>query len=204
MKFVFLLSSLALASTLSLATAIPHGLDDSTALDLDKRAPEPLPLPLDHGNAEGDLLEKRFGDDGEDEHYVVKRQDSAIQGTPSSSFEPDDSGRGYGVDSSGHRHPGGIPDGWRWYGRQIGWAPYRGWRPPPRWEPPTVFIRIWIRVRWWSPPDYWRSYWHDRWHDDWYRYGVPSHWGWRPKNPRGNGRWYQRNGGWYWRSGGRD
>ncbi|GAA5872469.1 hypothetical protein JCM8547_006924 [Rhodosporidiobolus lusitaniae] len=146
--------------TVSLGTAIPRDLHDSTVLDLDKRAPEPLTSP--------GRPRQRGG------------QPPREKGTPSDSFQPDDPGRGYDVDSSGHGHPGGIPDGWRWYGRQL--APYRGWRPPPRWEPPFVFIRVWIKVRWWSA------------------YGVPSHWGWRPKDPRGSGRWYQRNGAWYWSS----
>ncbi|GAA5881520.1 hypothetical protein JCM8547_003807 [Rhodosporidiobolus lusitaniae] len=204
MKLLPLVSSLALFSSLSLATAIPRDLHDNpTALDLDKRNPEPAPepAPLQVVKEAGGVLEERSGQGSSDDAEALEKRQQGFgrQGRPSQDFDPSDDGRGYEVDYQGHGRPRGIPRSWYWYGREIGWAPYPGWRPPPRWEPPFVFIRVWLKVRWWSPPDYWRRYWYSRWHDDWYRYGVPTHWGWRPKDPSRRGRWYRRNGGWYWR-----
>ncbi|GAA6041272.1 hypothetical protein JCM8097_001308 [Rhodosporidiobolus ruineniae] len=208
MKLFPLLSSLALAGTLSLAIAIPRDLDSTAnnALELDKRAPEPLPVAeVPVADADAVEVEKRGEEVSADN--VLEERDSDLearqdnsgfaprQGRPSGDFRPDNSGRGYGVDYRGGSRPGSYPSGWQWYGRDIGWAPYRGWQPPRRWQPPTVFIRIWINVFWWSPPSYWRDYYFSHWN---YQWPVPVHWNWRPRNKDGRGFWQRRGRGYYW------
>ncbi|GAA6042833.1 hypothetical protein JCM8097_004451 [Rhodosporidiobolus ruineniae] len=120
------------------------------------------------------------------------------------------SGFGYGVDWNGHGPPSWCPDGWQWYGRDIGWAPYRGWQPPHNWQPSVIIIRIFIKISWWcksrsssspSPPSYACNYWCNHWDRDYYRYGIPQ----PPRNYPGGGRggWYSKGGGYYWRFHGR-
>ncbi|GAA5973328.1 hypothetical protein JCM11641_003074 [Rhodosporidiobolus odoratus] len=190
MRLSILLSSLTLAGTLA-SSAIPPS--DSTALDLEKREPAPaaFPEPVNVESGDGEALEERQGQ-GE--------VSSPRSGTPSRGFSPDSSGQGYGVDYRGQGRPSWCPRDWQYYGRDIGWAPYRGWQPPRGWKPPVIFIRIWIKVTWWSPPGYWRNYWFNRWDRSWYRYGIPVHWGWRPRPSHGPGSWHKRGNGWYSRS----
>ncbi|GAA6042647.1 hypothetical protein JCM8097_008266 [Rhodosporidiobolus ruineniae] len=88
------------------------------------------------------------------------------------------------------------PDG---YGRDIGWAPYRGWQPPRDWTPSAIFVRVAVKVSWWSPPSYCRNYWSNHWDNDYYRYGIPKHWNWRPRNYNGGSWYHHSNGGYYWR-----
>ncbi|GAA5898879.1 hypothetical protein JCM6882_004021 [Rhodosporidiobolus microsporus] len=212
MKLLPLLVSLALAGSASLATAIPRDIDGSL---FDKRAPEPAPAPvpapeavkvgggsnaLEARGKDDDRHDDRHDDRDDDVDVKIKINIRVRSGRPSFWYRPDGSGRGYGVDWRGRGRPDYVPDDWHYFGRQIGWAPYRGWRPrSPRWEPPDVFIKIWIEVKWWSPPDYWKRYYYDHWHRDWYRYKVPHHWDWKPR-PRGDGGrwWYDGDDGWYY------
>ncbi|GAA5868282.1 hypothetical protein JCM8547_002304 [Rhodosporidiobolus lusitaniae] len=203
MKLLPLLPSLFLFSSLSLATAIPRNVVDVGApAQLDKRTPEPAPAPAPVVEEEGGVLEER-GRGGDDVSVDVNVDVRVKKGRPSYDYRPDNSGYGYAVDYRGYGPPSWCGKGWQWYGREIGWAPYRGWRPPSRWEPPVIFVRVWIKISWWSPPDYWRRYWYNRYHDDWYRYGVPSHWGWRPRyrGGRGGGWRHEKDHGgwWYWK-----
>ncbi|GAA6025520.1 hypothetical protein JCM10207_004101 [Rhodosporidiobolus poonsookiae] len=189
MKLSLLLSSLALSTSLALASAIPRDLAnalDANTADLAKRTAD-----LDAALEQPDLLKKRDEVDQTGEVELEKRQDGnrgggggdfsrPRPGRPDRNYRADGSGRGYGVDFVGNRRPRRYPDGWQWFGRDIGWAPYRGWRPDRRWRP-DIIIRIMIKVRWWSPPKDWKQYWYSRWECDWYRYDIPRWWDWRPR-----------------------
>ncbi|GAA5880499.1 hypothetical protein JCM8547_008345 [Rhodosporidiobolus lusitaniae] len=193
MKLVSLLPSLALLASFTLSTALPTALD---ALDLEKRAPEPLPAPV--SAEEGAALEERGKKGGDDVRVDINIKIKVKKGRPRYDWKHDGSGFGYGVDYRGRKKPRYYPDGWQYFGRDIGWAPYKGWRPRERWEPVEIFIRIMIRVDWWSPPDYWKKYWYSRYPRSYYKYGFPSHWDWKPKDPYRGGRWYEKGGGWYY------
>ncbi|KAM0787991.1 hypothetical protein ACM66B_006192 [Microbotryomycetes sp. NB124-2] len=61
---------------------------------------------------------------------------------------------GWKVDWKGHGRPHGIPNGWLWFGMEIGWAPPKGWICPNGWS--------WIpatwkpnKCSWWAPPSTW-------------------------------------------------
>ncbi|GAA5871889.1 hypothetical protein JCM8547_003297 [Rhodosporidiobolus lusitaniae] len=206
MKLLPLLPSLFLFSSLSLTTSLPRNVVDLTGpAQLDKRTPEPGSPPI---IPEGKFPHKKGKGGGDDvEVNVDVDVDVDIKrGRPSYDWSPDDSGYGYGVDYRGYGPPSWCGKGWQWFGREIGWAPYKGWRPQPHWEPPAIFVRVWVKVSWWSPPKPWCDYWHNRYHDDWYRYGVPSHWGgWKPRGYGRGGEWFheREHGGWWWWKGGR-
>ncbi|GAA6042836.1 hypothetical protein JCM8097_004452 [Rhodosporidiobolus ruineniae] len=204
MKLSSLFAGLALAGTACLATAVPRNLVDLAAAgqQLDKRAPAPEAL----GDLEGSDLVARGGhDDKKKVNVDVNVKVRVKSGRPSGDYRDDGSGFGYGVDWNGHGPPSWCPDGWQWYGRNIGWAPYRGWQPPHNWQPSVIIIRIFNKISWWSPPAYARNYWYSHWDRDYYRYGIPRHWNWRPRNYPGGGRggWYSKGGGYYWRFHGR-
>ncbi|GAA6021884.1 hypothetical protein JCM10207_004533 [Rhodosporidiobolus poonsookiae] len=90
----------------------------------------------------------------------------------------DDSGHGYSYDHDGNGPPDWCPDGWQYYGRDIGWAPYKGWQPPHNWKPPVVFLKVIVKITWWSPPKDWCDYWQNKW--EWYDYKIPSWWDFSP------------------------
>ncbi|GAA6025522.1 hypothetical protein JCM10207_004103 [Rhodosporidiobolus poonsookiae] len=190
MKVTSLLASLALCGTFALATAIPRDSLPVDDLALDKRAPapkpEPVPEPLFKGVEEEAALDKRGehddkGGGGGGDDVRIKINIRVRQGRPGRNYRPDGSGRGYGMDWRGHGRPNWCPDDWHYFGRDVGWAPYRGWRPNRRWEPNDVVIKIIIRIRWWSPPNYWRQYWYSRWKCGWYKYDIPDWWDWHPR-----------------------
>jgi hypothetical protein len=87
MKFLPLLSFLALSSTLSLATAIPRNAD-STVLDLDKRTPEPALAAMEEQG-----LEERGrhdgGGGGDDVNVDVNVKVKVKSGRPSYDWKPD-------------------------------------------------------------------------------------------------------------------
>ncbi|GAA5882439.1 hypothetical protein JCM8547_003543 [Rhodosporidiobolus lusitaniae] len=190
MKLLPLLSSLALFSSFTLASARPRprNVVDLAQPDLVKRTPGFDDGGYSHGGKGGSEVD-------------VSVDVNVKQGRPSYDYEPDDSGYGYGVDYRGYGPPSWCGKGWQWFGRDIGWAPYKGWRPEPHWEPPTIFVRVWVKVSWWSPPKPWCDYWSSRYHHDWYRYGVPSHWGgWKPRGYGHGGGWKHEedHNGYFW------
>ncbi|GAA6021893.1 hypothetical protein JCM10207_004536 [Rhodosporidiobolus poonsookiae] len=91
----------------------------------------------------------------------------------------DDSGHGYSYDHDGNGPPDWCPDGWQYYGRDIGWAPYKGWQPPHKWKPPVVFLKVIVKITWWSPPKDWCDFWQNKW--EWYDYKIPSWWDFSPR-----------------------
>ncbi|GAA5973284.1 hypothetical protein JCM11641_003051 [Rhodosporidiobolus odoratus] len=138
MRLSLLFYFFTLAGTLAFPAAVHPS--ESNALDLETREPTPAPLPepVHLENEEGEALEKRQGQgDGSQVNSRPKR------GRPDRNYEPDDSGRGYSVDWRGHDSPGWGPNDWQYFGREIGWAPYRGWRPSRRFRPPIFFARVW-------------------------------------------------------------
>ncbi|GAA6025114.1 hypothetical protein JCM10207_000635 [Rhodosporidiobolus poonsookiae] len=101
-------------------------------------------------------------------------------------FSP--SGRGddgFSLDFDGNGPPDWVPDGWAYFGREIGWAPYSGWIPSPTWRPPVVFLKIVVRVTWWTPSSGWISYWTTRW--QWFDIEIPDRWNFSPRRRGGGG-----------------
>ncbi|BGP18932.1 hypothetical protein JCM10213_005481 [Rhodosporidiobolus nylandii] len=206
MKLPALLASLALAGTLALSAALHPS--DSTAVDLEKR--EPVPAPVAEGDSADKILDERgrSGRGGNSTSVEVSVKVKIKSGTPAYDYQPDNSGFGYGVDYNGQGPPSWCPHDWQWFGRCIGWAPYTGWRPDPRWSPPVFFIKIWVKVTWWTPPSDWRRYHYNRWQPSWYRWPIPFHWGWLPKPLHRGGYWkrqgneyryYDRKGSKWWK-----
>ncbi|GAA5836879.1 hypothetical protein JCM11251_005812 [Rhodosporidiobolus azoricus] len=96
-------------------------------------------------------------------------------------YKPSGSGHdGYPFDYHGNGPPSWVPDGWAYFGSQIGWAPYKGWAPSRSWKPPVIFLKIVIKVVWWSPSREWCDYYSNRWHKQYSSYQIPSHWHWKP------------------------
>ncbi|GAA5919954.1 hypothetical protein JCM6882_000224, partial [Rhodosporidiobolus microsporus] len=97
-------------------------------------------------------------------------------------FTPDGSGHdGFPFDPFGNGPPSWVPSGWLYYGEIIGWAPYAGWVPRTGWAPPVVFLKIVVKVVWWTPSRDWCDYYSTpgRWR--WWDYKIPSHWRWSPR-----------------------
>ncbi|GAA5882506.1 hypothetical protein JCM8547_006307, partial [Rhodosporidiobolus lusitaniae] len=71
-----------------------------------------------------------------------------------------------------------LANRWAYFGEEIGWAPFAGWVPvSASWRPPTVFVQVWVRVSWWTPPEDWRDFFSTRW-----TFGdCPSFWNWQPR-----------------------
>ncbi|GAA5883290.1 hypothetical protein JCM8547_003935, partial [Rhodosporidiobolus lusitaniae] len=63
-------------------------------------------------------------------------------------FSPNGSGTdGFSLDFDGNGPPEWVPQGWAYFGEEIGWAPFAGWVPvSASWRPPTVFVQVWVRV----------------------------------------------------------
>ncbi|GAA5898814.1 hypothetical protein JCM6882_004005 [Rhodosporidiobolus microsporus] len=97
-------------------------------------------------------------------------------------YKYDGSGHdGYPFDHNGHGPPSWVPSGWLYYGESIGWAPYKGWVSPPSWKPPVMFLKVVIKISWWTPSRDWCDY-HSRpgkW--NWWDYKIPSHWRFEPR-----------------------
>ncbi|GAA5871233.1 hypothetical protein JCM8547_007231 [Rhodosporidiobolus lusitaniae] len=192
-----LTSLLLLSSSFSSTTALPSPPSPPQALqqrhhDLDAPRPALAPRAVvvvkeeEKGFVKRDHLPTltiRHEHEGEGEgEGVEKRQIAEVRprpGLPPRDFEPDNSGRGYAVDYRGRGPPSWAESDFHFFGRSVGWAPYRGWRPPSvRWVPPSQLVEVWVEVEWWVPPANWLAYWYSRWRPSW---PVPRHWKWQPQ-----------------------
>ncbi|GAA5914509.1 uncharacterized protein JCM6883_003187 [Sporobolomyces salmoneus] len=85
---------------------------------------------------------------------------------------------GYSVDCYGNSRPHSIPQGWAWFGVEIGWAPTASWSCSSNYKFSTDFLSKAHLVTWFTPSLSWKK------HNAGIDLGVTiDHWGLIPKLP---------------------